>query len=115
MTNTALHDQATVLRPTGSLEGQQVEFFKAALAKAFETGGGVVVDLSCVEALSNDAMGALRAAAAGMRKRGGTLIILNPTAPAPRAVDFERIDTFLQARQTHTSGRIPLEVESRSW
>jgi len=118
MTTTAQQSEKATLKFSSTLEGRQVELLKIALAKAVEAGGWVAVDLSSVEALSAEAIDTLRRASETLERIGGRLLIINPTAPVPRALDFRSVWKCLQHPRS-TCGknaiRIPVEVGSGSW
>ena len=113
MNSTARQSDKTVVRAKGILEGCQVDGFKVALARAVEAGGHVVVDLSAMEMLARDAMTALTEAENALERAGATLLIMNPSVPVSRVMDFRKIQEHLGPDPMHepkTDGRVAVEV-----
>lgn len=113
MKSTARQSGKTVVRAKGILEGRQVDALKVALARAVEAGGHVVVDLSAVEMLSRDAMNVLTGAADALEGAGARLLIMNPSVPVSRVMDFRKIQEHLGPNPMHeakTDGRVAIEV-----
>ncbi|NQT21578.1 MAG: hypothetical protein HQ592_17875 [Planctomycetes bacterium] len=99
----------TVVKAEGILEGPPVDLLRSALAGVVETRGHVIVDLSSVEAMADDAMDALREAAAALDRIGSRLLIMNASTPAPRMTDFRKLQEHLETDRmpkVKTDGRV---------
>jgi len=105
MTSIALKCRQKPLTLSGVIEDQRADRLRAALDEAIEAGGWVDVDLSAVETISPEALDVLRRAADALERTGSRLLIINPSAPAPRVIDF---------RSIHRHVRIPVEIENGS-
>ena len=116
MSNATQQSETTTLRFSDTFEGRQVELLKGALAKAVEAGGWVAVDLAQVEALSPEAIDTLRQASDVLERIGGRLLIINPAAPVPKALEFKSFHKLLQQTSSvKTDERITVETGNESW
>jgi anti-anti-sigma factor len=69
----------TVARATGVLDSRTTERLLGELLALTSSGGDIVVDLTDVDLVDSGALGAFLTAAHDARRRGGRLVVRNPS------------------------------------